>query len=61
MTKKFLEANEKYRNTDLKFNIEARRNDKTHNVYSHFALIKAKMDYNIYQSSQEILLDTRKC
>ena len=55
------EENKEWRNQELKYKIITRPKDEIHQAYCHYALIKAKQDFDIYQKREEILDETLEC
>ena len=49
LPKEIVKANNEWRDSELRFNIERRPVDRIHQAYCHYALIKIKCDLNIYE------------
>ena len=55
------EENKEWRDQELKYKITTRPKDEINQAYCHYALIKAKQDFDIYQKREEILTETQEC
>ena len=54
-------ANEDWREEELKYNVEVRPEDKVHQAFCHYMLLKMKCKYNIYLKIKDVLADTKEC